>query len=574
MKVPRPIRASGNTKSEGGDYESALELLSALGEVAYRWSVEDDRLHWDGDIQTVLGVPAGEIDSGRSYAGLIDPESETNRHDAVFNTEAADRGTGVPFRVEYGLRPGGSTHPLVWIEDCGRWYGDGTGKPQRVVGAIRVISDRHEREQLLTFRSSHDELTGFYNRARLIELLEEALAASQRFRNHSAFLLLAINSFRLINDAYGFDVGDQVLAAIAKRIASRLRGGDAIGRFSGNKLGVILRDCGDEIMAVAAERFLEVAREEVVTTDNGAIAVTISIGGVTLPRNARSVGEATARAEEALSGSRQRGHGRFQPFVQSSGRQAERRANAAMSTQLISALGEDRLKLAFQPIVDVSTRQPVIYKSLLRLIQSDGSVAEAQSFMPLSERIGLARLLDQRALELAIATLKASPDVTISVNVTADTATEPSWLACLEHAVSYDRGLARRLVVELTESTAVRNVEEATRFVSAVKGIGCSVAIDDFGAGYSSFRILRQLDVDIVKIDGGFIKNVAQDADDQIFVRTLISLARHFRLKTVAEWVRDEATAAMLKDWGVDYLQGDLTGCAAFALGAPKSSAA
>ncbi len=441
------------------------------------------------------------------------------------------------------LRPGGEDQPLIWIEDTGRWYSDGGSGPQRVVGIIRVVSDRHDREQQLTFRSSHDELTGFYNRARLIELLEESLASAKRFRNSSAFLLLAIDSFRLINDAYGFEVGDQVLAAIAKRVASRLRGGDAIGRFSGNKLGVILRDCGDEIMGIAAERFLAVASEEVVTTDNGAIAVTISIGGVTLPRNARSVSEATARAEEALSASRQRGHGRFQPFVQSFGRQAERRANAALSTELLSALEEDRLRLAYQPIVDATTREPAMHESLLRLVQSDGSMAEASSFMPLSERIGLGRLLDQRALDIAIDTLRRIPEAKLTVNVTADTATEPSWLARLEHAVAYDRGLAKRLIVEITESTAVRNVEEAVRFVSAVKGIGCSVAIDDFGAGYSSFRILRLLDVDIVKIDGGFIRNMAKNDDDRFFVRTLIDLARHFRLKTVAEWVRDEATA-------------------------------
>lgn len=459
--MPRTTSAPKVEQTDGGNYENALELLSALGEVAYRWSVEDDRLHWDGDIQSVLGVPAGEIDSGRDYASLIDAQCKTSRHAAVFDTGAADRGTGVPFRVEYGIRPGGAGRPLVWIEDTGRWYSDGGTGPRRVVGIIRVVSDRHEREQQLTFRSSHDELTGFYNRARLIELLEEALASAKRFRNSSAFLLLAIDSFRLINDAYGFDVGDQVLAAIAKRVASRLRGGDAIGRFSGNKLGVILRDCGDEIMAIAAERFLDVASEEVVTTDNGAIAVTISIGGVTLPRNARNVGEATARAEEALFAARQRGHGRFQPFVQSFSRQAERRANAALSTELLSALDQGRLRLAFQPIVDAASRRPVMHESLLRLVQSDGTMAEANSFMPLSERIGLARLLDQRALDIAIDNLRRMPEARLTVNVTADTATEPSWLARLEHAVSYDRGLASRLIVEITESTAVRNVEEA-----------------------------------------------------------------------------------------------------------------
>lgn len=549
------------TDDDAPESLSALALLASLGEVAYRWSIEDDRIHWDGDIQSVLGIPAAEISTGRRYAALLDRESERSRHEAVFSTSSGtDRGTGVPFRVEYAIRPGGPDRPVVWIEDCGRWYGDGASQPRRVVGIIRVVSDRHEREQLLTFRSSYDELTGFYNRARLIELLEETLVSARRFRNASAFLLLAIDGFRVINDAYGFDVGDQVIAAIAKRVASRLRSGDALGRFSGNKLGVVLRDCGEETMAIVANRFLEVAREEVVATDNGAIAVTISIGGVAIPRSARSVSEATARAEEALFTARRSGHGHFRPFAQSYSLQAERRANAALSNEIIHALGENRFCLAFQPIVDVVSRRPVLQEGLLRLEQGDGSIAEAHSFMPLAERIGLSRLLDQRALELAIAKLKQAPDLILSVNVTADTATEPTWFASLERAVAFDRNLARRLVIEITESTAIRNLDEAIRFVSAVKGIGCSVALDDFGAGYSSFRFLRRLDIDIVKIDGSFVRNLARSEDDRMFVRTLISLARHFGFKTVAEWVQDEETAAMLREWQVDYLQGDLTG--------------
>ena len=542
------------------DHESALAILSSLGEVAYRWSIDDDRLYWDGDVQSVLGTPADEISTGRLYAALLDPDNTDSRHDAVFLTGSGDRGTGAPFQVEYALRPGGPDQPIVWIEDSGRWHGDGSPLPKRVVGIIRVVSDRHEREQRLTFRSSHDELTGFYNRARLIELLEDTLISTKRFRGSAGFMLIAIDSFRLINDSYGFEIGDQVLAVMAKRAASRLRGADAIGRFSGNKLGVVLRDCSEETMAVAAERFLSVAREEVITTDNGAIAVSISIGGVTLPRNAGTVNEATARAEEALHQARQMGQGRFRPFVYSQDRQEERRANSALSNELIQALREDRMRLAFQPIVGISNRQPVLYECLLRLEQADGRITEARSFMPLSERLGLSRLLDRRALELTLEALEARPDIILSVNVTAETATEAEWLARLEEAGSQNPDIARRLVVEITETTAIRNLDEASQFVSAVKKIGCTVAIDDFGAGYSSFRILRQLDIDVVKIDGDYIKNLAADEDDQTFVRTLIALAKHFRMKTVAEWIRDDKSAALLAEWGADYLQGDLTG--------------
>lgn len=541
-------------------HDDAIALLSSLGEVAYRWSISDDRLFWDGDIQAVLGVPADDIDTGRRYATLLEAEAQTNRHDAVFGSGAADRGSGVPFRVEYGLKPAGPDGPIVWVEDFGRWYADGSPHPARAVGVIRIVNDRHEREQRLLFRSSYDELTGFYNRARLIEILDETLTTAGRMRGSAGFLLLAIDSFRLINDSYGFEVGDQVLAATAKRIASRLRGADALGRFSGNKIAVVMREADDETMAVAAERFLDVARDEVITTDHGAIALTVSIGGVTMPRNAQTVGEATARAEEALQNARTGGQGRFRPFVFSEGLQAERQANAAMSTELIGALNENRYCLALQPIVDASNRTPVLYESLLRLQQSDGGIVDADAFMPLTERLGLSRLLDRRALELALAKLTEKPELRLSVNATADAATDRRWMTVLTEAAAERPDATSRLVVEITESVAIRNMAEAIHFIAAVKQAGCMVAMDDFGAGHSSFRNLRELDIDMVKIDGKYIAGLAEDADDQVFVKTLLQLTRHLGLKTVAEWVGNAESADLLTAWGVDYLQGDFTG--------------
>jgi len=548
-------------ESDGsGRYSDAIALLSSLGEVAYRWSIDDDRLHWDGDVQSVLGVPADEIDSGRRYAALHDPDNSSSRHDAVFGGESADRGGGVPYRVEYGLKPGGSDGPTIWVEDFGRWYGDGWPSPRRAVGVIRVVNDRREREQRLLFRSSYDELTGFYNRARLIEILEETLGAVQRIRGSAAFLLLAIDSFRLINDCYGFDVGDQVLAVIAKRVASKLRGTDALGRFSGNKIGLVMREADDATMAVAAQRFIDAARHEVVTIDHGAIAVSISIGGVTLPRNAGTVGQATARAEEALHQARLSGPGRFRPFVYSRDRQAERQANAALSTELIGALNEQRFCLALQPIVDAKTKEPHLYECLLRLRKTGGEIVEAGSFMPLTDRLGLSRLLDRRALELALRLLEERSDLKLSVNVSADTLTDRDWLAELDRAATIRPDLCARLVVEITESTAIRNMDEAVRFIGAVRGMGCTVAMDDFGAGYSSFRNLRELAIDMVKIDGKYVVKLAEDEDDQVFVKALLQLTRHLGLKTVAEWVRDAESAALLASWGVDCLQGDFTG--------------
>lgn len=539
--------------------DDTLELLRSVGEVVYRWSIPDDRLVWDGDTETVLGIPPHRLATGRALAAFQDTASQASRRDAVLTGGASDRGAGVPFHVEYGLRPAGPDGPLVWVEDFGRWYGDGGG-PQRAVGVVRVISDRHDREQRLAYRSTHDELTGTFNRVHLLERLGEVLAEARRMRSSAAFLVISVDNFRVFNDTYGFDIADQVLAETAQRIGSELRRGDALGRLGGNKIGAILNDCDEEALATAAERFLTVVRDRVVPVDGGAIAATASIGGIVLPRHAGTVAEACARVEEALHTARAHGYGRFVAYVHSHGRDEQRRSNAAAAAGLIRALEERRLRLAFQPIVDIVTRRPVLHEALLRLEQPDGETISAGSFMPMSGRLGLSRLLDQRALELAIEALKASPASCLSVNVTPDTAADPAWLALLSAELGGRGDLASRLTVEITETTAIRDHDEAAHFVAAVKTLGCRVALDDFGAGYTSFRTLRQLDIDMIKIDGSYLENLRSSPDDQLFVRTLADLARRFELTTVAEWVGDEESVAMLASWGVDYIQGELTG--------------
>jgi diguanylate cyclase (GGDEF)-like protein len=385
--------------------------------------------------------------------------------------------------------------------------------------------------------------------------------------------VVAVDNFRLLNDTYGFDVADQVLAVVAKRVKTQLRGGDAIGRIGGNKLGCILNDCDDSALAFAAARFLSCVRDEVVTTDRGVIVASVSIGGVALPRHAQTVGEATSRAEESLAAARAHGYGRFVAFVHTPGRDEARTANSSLSTSLIQALREQRMRLAFQPIVDIATRRPVFHEALLRLDGPDGSTIAAASFMPLSERLGLSRLLDQRALDLAVAALRESPTARLSVNVTPDTAADPAWLSRLSGALRHNPTIATRLTVEITETTAIRDLEDAARFVAAVKGLGCQVALDDFGAGYTSFRTLRQLEIDLVKIDGDYVKNLPTSPDDQVFVRTLAELARTFELKTVAEWVRNEETVTLLSSYGIDYIQGELSGDAVATL-PPETSPA
>jgi EAL domain-containing protein (putative c-di-GMP-specific phosphodiesterase class I) len=173
-----------------------------------------------------------------------------------------------------------------------------------------------------------------------------------------------------------------------------------------------------------------------------------------------------------------------------------------------------------------------------------------------AEQFGLAKLIDYRVLELAIDLLRASPTIKLALNVSAATATDPHWMEGLEGFTGKDRSILERLTIEITETAAISDVKAAVKFVSRLKELGCRVALDDFGAGYTSFRSLRELGVDMVKIDGSFIQNLGTDAEDEMFVCTLIDLARSFGVVTVGEWVGDEKTVQLLEKAGVSYMQG------------------
>ena len=198
----------------------------------------------------------------------------------------------------------------------------------------------------------------------------------------------------------------------------------------------------------------------------------------------------------------------------------------------------------------------------MRVRRTDGSLLGANDIVPVAERLGLVRLLDHRVLELVVDELVAAPTLQASVNVSPGSTTDPDWWAGLGSLLRAHAGVAERLIVEITESAAIHDIDETRGFVARVKDLGCRIAIDDFGAGYTSFRNLRKLGVDIVKIDGAFVQNIVRSEDDRAFVRTLIDLAKRLKLATVAEWVQDEAAAKMLEAWGCDYLQGALIGLA------------
>jgi EAL domain-containing protein (putative c-di-GMP-specific phosphodiesterase class I) len=305
---------------------------------------------------------------------------------------------------------------------------------------------------------------------------------------------------------------------------------------------------------------MNAARESVIDTPKGAIAASICLGAVTIPDLAENANLAMVRAEAALDAAKRLGKSSWSAFSEKTDPVTMRRRNSQMSDVILTALNDRRVRLAFQPIVSYLGETPTKFECLIRMQGENGKEIPAPEFIPTAERLGLVHLLDRRVLELATNTLSICPDIHLNVNISMETVKDFVWAEGYISHLRSNQELARRITVELTETQIIDAIDSSIEFVSEIKKIGCSFGIDDFGAGYTSFRNLKAMDIDILKIDGSFVTGVSVSRENQLFVRTLLDLARNFGMQSVAEWVDNEADAMLLKGLGVDFLQGYLIG--------------
>ena len=533
------------------------QVLESIRATAYRWDFNSDTIEWAANAGAVLGgVDIAKLHKGRAFALHVDPEHAGARYDGVTGGPHAAPGAALPYTLHYRLLPEGRRgKAALWVEDLGVCFTDADGRPVLAQGTLRVIDDRRERGRA-HLAGGKDELTGLLNRTQLTEELSNLLSDAARSPMNGAFLLAGVNDLTLINETYGYDVGDELIAIVGQRLGRVVRGKDCLGRFSSNKFGVVLHDCNAHGVEAIARRMMAVIGDSIIDTTVGAVAATVSIGAVLLPEHASSAQNAMGHALQTLDEARSSRSDQFCCYVPCERQESERRRNVGIADDIIRALNDRRMMIALQPIVTSRSHEPELYECLLRMRRLDGSVVSASEFIHVAEQFGLSKLIDYRVLELAVDLLRATPKIKLALNISATTTTDPQWMAALEGFTGKDRTLTERLTVEITETAAISDIKAAIKFVSTLKALGCRVALDDFGAGYTSFRSLRELGVDMVKIDGSFIENLGTDAEDEVFVRTLIDLARSFGVVTVGEWVSDERTVKLLEKAGVSYMQG------------------
>lgn len=549
--MPMAKKPESLEQTERAELDRLRAALSAAGDVVYEWNLETGAMAWSDNALSILGLP--ETADISTHARFVE---RVNSEDAP-NLERAHRDhltQPTPFQLEYRLRRNGGE--FCWVHDSGVTRFSDEGKAESVVGVIRVVTSHKQKEAHLEWLTTYDDLTGHFNRGRLRDALNHALAYAERYDAPGAYLAVQLNDLPLISDAYGHDTADTVLVAIGQALDQCLRASDIVGRIAPDQFGIIASACAEKDIEQTAEKIITAVQQATVRCSVGPIHLSVSIGGVTFPGTVRTSHEAMSKADVALEHARKSGANHFIAYNLSEEQRLGRRRNLVIAKQIQTALQTDGLALAFQPVVESATQEVSFYECLLRMREGADRFVNASAFMRIAEEMGLVRLIDRRVLDMVVKELKSSPDVTLAMNISGLTTTDPAWLRSLFAQVKGCPEVAERLIIEITETAALHDIEETIRFVSAVREVGCRVALDDFGAGYTSFRHLKALAVDVVKIDGSFITNLIDQPQDFLFVKTLQDLAEGFSLKTVAECVETREVAEMLAREGVHYLQG------------------
>jgi len=412
--------------------------------------------------------------------------------------------------------------------------------------------------------ADHDALTGLPNRRLLEDRLTQALAMSQRNREHTAVMFVDLDRFKTVNDSLGHAVGDVLLKEVSQRLVAQLRTGDTICRIGGDEFVLVLPQIKrTSDVAQVAHKVIEQLSLPVMVEERE-LVVTPSIGIAVFPDDGRDAETLIRNADAAMYHAKEAGRANYQFFTEQMNQAASRRL--ALESDLRRALSKGELRVHYQRIADVTGRdlgKTVGHEALLRWQHPERGLVLPGDFIQLAEETGLILRIGEWVLREACrwATfIGVERNLPVSVNLSARQFNDPKLVRTVSNALKQSGLPAHLLTLEITESTAMQQTDITLATLRKLKELGVSIALDDFGTGYSSFSYLKLFPVNTLKIDRSFIAEVERDGDHRAIVAAIIALAQVLNLKVVAEGVETEGQKQFLRGFGCEEVQGYLTG--------------
>jgi len=464
---------------------------------------------------------------------------------------------GANLRQETALRcNNGESRDVVWIHSS---LGAENPDDAAILSVGLDITELHRVEKQASYLTEYDALTGLYNRHHFQEALQGILSHTDA-QSSGALIYLDLDEFKSLNDTTGHDAADQVLHAVASQLQGLLPAPALIGRLGGDDFGVFFSQL-DAPHAMQLARHIQHSLSTITLAEVPlSHKVSACIGIAMFPEHGTVAQELLANADLALFRAKESGRGNLHLYAPDEGLMERVLNRVYWVDKIEQALADDQFELYFQPILALSSNNVSHYEALVRMRNPTGDLYMPAEFIGVAETTGLIRSIDRLVLQKAIGALAElqlkAPHIKLSVNLSGRSFGNPRWLELLQTELASSQISPAGLIFEITETAAVEDMAAARALMEKVIGLGCAFSLDDFGVGFASFDYLKQLPVEYVKIDGSFIRNLATNTDDQLFVKALVQAAHGFGKKTVAEFVENAEIVQLLRDYGVDYAQG------------------
>ena len=538
-------------------------LVEQIPVVTYIDAMDHERttVYMSPQIEQMLGYTAEEWAADpRMWTKLLYPEDR----DWVLTAHRTSNSTGEPFQEEYRMLT--KDDRVVWVRDQAAVVRDEHRTPRFWQGVLVDITERKQAEEQVTYLAYHDKLTGLPNRAMFESVLDLALARAHRSQESVAVLYMDLDNFKLVNDSLGHAAGDELLREMATRLQIAVRATDVLARQGGDEFLVLLADLERSagtgmagavgVARTIASRIHESLKQPF-TLSGIEFFVTGSIGIALFPESATDARSLLKQADAAMYRSKQASPGNSVIYATEF---SDALGRLSMATRLRRSVEAGDWTLHYQPIVELGTGRIVAVEALLRWRQASGRLLAPAQFIPLAEEMGLINRIGDWVIEelcrQSVEWREAGLRSDVSFNVSPRQLWQPDAVSRLMERVEASSIEPSTLIVEITESAAMRDPERTQRVLQDIHEAGLRLAIDDFGTGYSSLARLHELPVDLLKIDRKFVRDVPEDPDAASLVRAVVGLAESLSMQAVAEGIERAEQLAFLVGMGCGLGQG------------------
>ncbi len=424
----------------------------------------------------------------------------------------------------------------------------------------KEVLERRQAQEELTYLATHDSLTGLINRYEFERRVNVLLAAVDYKPKQHALCFMDLDQFKVINDTCGHTAGDELLRQITGVLQSKVRENDTLARLGGDEFGLLMQHCSLAQAHRVADSLRRIVKNFEFLWDEQNFRIGISIGLVEINDASTDLNDLLKQADAACYMAKDLGRNRIHEYRADDLELAQRHGEMRWVTRINQALEQDRFCLYAQPIKPLGQGPGWIYELLVRMLDEQGQPIAPGEFLPAAERYGLIKNIDGWVVEHALRELARAefmPDVElVTINLSGASLASRRFM----HSIIEDLRAAnispQKICFEVTETAAIRNLQQAKVFINELKRAGCSFALDDFGSGLSSFGYLKILPVDFLKIDGLFVRDIVDDPIDLAMVKSINDIGQVMGMQTIAEFVEDDAILQQLQSLGVNYAQG------------------